>query len=216
MTSETPSTEPREPAEIAEIAATDATGAGAPQRRVLRGRRIAAVVVGVAMVPALYAAASAVTGGGERPAVSVGAQSTADPAGTEVEVEHGVTTVKPDDEPATAPSTPTSTTLPGSDDDATPPSTTMPEAGDDSPAVPAPAEPVTQTFTSTGGSIEVTLAGGALSLGPVTPAAGFTVEVHDAGADRVEVRFFDAQGKEWRIRVEIAGGAMTPEITFHG
>jgi hypothetical protein len=32
----------------------------------------------------------------------------------------------------------------------------------------------------------------------------------------VEVRFFDAQGKEWRIRVEVAGGAMTPEITFHG
>ncbi len=167
------------------------------------------------MVPALYAAASAVTGGGERPSVSVAAQSADDPAGTEIEVEHGVTTVKPDDSPS--PSTPTTPTLPGSDDDShVPPSTTVPGSDDDSPAAPVAAEPVTQTFTSTGGSIEVTLAGGALSLGPVTPAAGYTVEVHDAEAGRVEVRFFDAQGKEWRIRVEVAGGAMTQEITFHG
>jgi hypothetical protein len=210
MTRETPSTEATEPTEIA---ATEAAGAGAPRRRVLRGRRIAAVVVGVAMVPALYAVASAVTGGAERPSASVAAQSADDPAGTGSEVEHSVTTVEPDDTAAPAP---TSTTLPGSDDDATPPSTTVPEPGEDSPAVPAPAEPLTQTFTSTGGSIEVTLADGALSLGPVTPAAGFTVEVHDAEADRVEVRFFDAQGNEWRIRVEAAGGAMTQEITFHG
>jgi hypothetical protein len=75
---------------------------------------------------------------------------------------------------------------------------------------------VTQTFTSVGGSVEVTLTNGVLSLGPVRPAAGWTPEVHDAEGDRVEIRFFDTDGKEWRIRVEVASGAMTQETTFHG
>jgi len=50
----------------------------------------------------------------------------------------------------------------------------------------------------------------------VSPASGFTPQVHDGGGERVEVRFFDAQGKEWRIRIEVAGGTFTQEITFHG
>jgi hypothetical protein len=224
MHPESPAPEPTAP-ELGEVVATEATVSATTRPRARRGRRVLAVVAGVAMVPALYAAASAVTGGGERPNLSVAAHSADDPvgsgAGSEIEVEHGVTTVKPDDS-ATPPSPPTTPTVPGSDDDSTStptgPTTPENEPGDDNPSepVPAPAEPVTQTFVSDGGSIDVTLADGSLALGAVTPAAGYTVEVHDGGGSRVEVRFFDADGKEWRIRVEVSGGAMTQEITFHG
>jgi hypothetical protein len=223
MTHETPA--PETPEISAETATTEASSpSGTGHLRSLRGRhgrRVLAVVAGVAMVPALYAAASAVTGGGERPSLSVASHGADDPAGTEIEVEHGVTTVKPDDD-STSPSIPTTPTLPDSDDDSTSPSTpttpTLPDDDDDDDGAPAPAPaaPVTQTFTSVGGSVEVTLAGGALSLGPVAPATGYVAEIHDADSGRVEVRFFDADGKEWRIRVEVASGAMTQEITFHG
>ncbi len=135
--------------------------------------------------------------------------------GTEVEVEHGVTTVKPDDD-ATTPTTPTTpeATTPTTPEDSTPPAPTTPTVPDDS--TPPPAAPTPQTFSSAGGSISVTFADGALTLNRVSPADGFTSQVHDDDADRVEVRFFDAQGKEWRIRVEVEGGALTQEITFHG
>ena len=92
---------------------------------------------------------------------------------------------------------------------------TLPDDSTPPPAPEAPA-PVTQTFASTGGSITVTLANGVLSLDGVSAASGYNPEVHDNDGDRVEVRFFDAQGKEWRIRIEVAGSAMTQEITFHG
>jgi hypothetical protein len=146
---------------------------------------------------------------------AAGADDTTSVPGTEVETEHGVTTVKPDDSANPSPST---TTTPETEMEHGVP-TTVPESepGDDS-STPAPtlAPAVTQTFSSTGGSIDVTLGNGALTLNGVSPAAGYTPQVHDGGGERVEVRFFDAQGKEWRIRIEIAGGSMTQEITFHG
>ena len=66
MTSERPMTDPLEPVE---------TTASRPVARASRGRgkRVLAVVAGVAMVPAMFAAASAVTGGGTRPTVSTDA-----------------------------------------------------------------------------------------------------------------------------------------------
>jgi hypothetical protein len=212
--SEHPMTDPLEP-----TVAPEPQPAAAPPARASRGRgrRVLAVVAGVAMVPALYAAASAVTGAGDRPAVSAGAgadDTVATPPptpGTEIETEHGVTTVTPDDD-ATRPTTPAPTTPTTPDDSTPPPATddTTPPPASDAPAA------VSQTFTSAGGSIEVTLANGSLTLDDVTPAAGYTTDVHDGGGERVEVRFFDAQGKEWRIRIEVAGSAMTQEITFHG
>jgi len=213
MTSERPMTDPLEPVE---------TTASRPVARASRGRgkRVLAVVAGVAMVPAMFAAASAVTGGGTRPTVSAGAgadDTTASVPGTEVETEHGVTTVTPDD---SATPSPTTTSTPETEVEHGVPATTPEtgsEPGDDSvtPA-PIPAPAVTQTFSSTGGSIDVTLENGALTLDSVSPASGFTPQVHDGGGERVEVRFFDAQGKEWRIRIEVAGGTFTQEITFHG
>jgi hypothetical protein len=210
MTSEHPITDPVE------------TAVTRPPTRasIGRGKRVLAVVAGVAMVPALYAAASAMTGGGARPSVSAaaGADTTTTSApGTEVETEHGVTTVTPDDSTTPSPST---TTTPETEVEHGVPVTTPAtesEPGDDgaTPA-PTPSPAVTQTFSSTGGSIDVTLEHGALTLDRVSPAAGFTPEVHDGGGERVEVRFFDAQGKEWRIRIETAGGTFTQEITFHG
>lgn len=215
MTSERPLTDPLETVETVETAATRP----ATKASIGRGKRVLAVVAGVAMVPAMFAAASAVKGGGARPSVSAAAgadDTTTSVPGTEVETEHGVTTVTPDD---SATPSPTTTTTPETEIEHGVPTTpeTETEPGDDSSTpAPTPAPAVTQTFSSTGGSIDVTLENGALTLDSVSPAAGFTPEVHDAGGERVEVRFFDAQGKEWRIRIEVAGSSFTQEITFHG
>jgi hypothetical protein len=218
--SETPNTQPTHTE--SEPAPTEATDR--PRGRAIRVRRVLAVVAGVAMVPALYAAASAVTGGADTPkTVSVGAAGADDPAthdtGTETEVEHGVVTTVPEATTSTAPTTPTATVPEHETEVEHGVETTVPETepGDDHGApAPTPAPPVTQSFTSAGGSIEVTLADGALSLTSSSPAAGFTPQVHDNGPERVEVRFFDSSGNEWRIRVEASGGALTSEITSHG
>jgi hypothetical protein len=208
-----------------------------PSRRV---RRILAVGVGVAMVPALYAVASATTGGGgsnvdSRPSATVAARAGADDLGTELETEHGVVVEKPDGG-APTPSVPEATTptVPAVTTPTTPEvEHPVPEPGDDNgvdlpdhdvgddngndgSAAPAPAVPAgDQSFSSVGGSITVTVANGALSLASSTPAAGFGAEVDDNGPSRVEVRFTDGQ-TEWRIRVELAGGGLTSEVTQRG
>ena len=187
-----------------------------------------AVAAGVALVPALYAAASAATGGGGGAStVQVGRH--ADDLGTsatELETEHGVVVEKPHGG-ATTPSVPESTapTVPQATTPTTPEQEVehpVPEPGDDvgddhggdagtGTTVPSGS----QSFSSVGGSITVTVADGALSLASSSPAAGFTAEVHDNGPTRVEVRFSDGQ-TEWRIRIELGGGGLTSEITQHG
>jgi hypothetical protein len=82
-------------------------------------------------------------------------------------------------------------------------------------AGPAPAAaPITQTYSSPGGSITVRLADGAVSLVSTQPAAGFSQETDDLGPSRVEVRFDDGS-TEWRIRVDVVNGQLQPEITQH-
>ena len=130
-----------------------------------------------------------------------------------METEHGVTTVTPDDSATGSINGSTTTTMPETEVEDEPTTTLPPVTVPPAPEAPAA---VTQTVPSTGGSITVTLDNGALHLDDVSPATGFTVEVHDNTTSRIEVRFFDADGKEWRIRVEVAGGAMTQEITIHG
>ena len=88
------------------------------------------------------------------------------------------------------------------------------EQGGSTPTTPPGAQ--TQTFDSAGGSITVTLANGTLTLGTVTHADGYTYQTPNSAGQTVEVRFFDAKGKEWRIRVDLVNGAMVPEITSHG
>jgi hypothetical protein len=210
-----------------------------PPIRTRRWRRVLAVGAGVAMVPALYAVASATSGGGsDRPAASVhAAAGTSDP-GTELENEHGVVVAKPHGG-APTPSVPEVTTPTPTVPAPTVPTTPeqevehpVPEPGDDrgvdpvdddnsgpgnGPApTPAPAPAFDQAFSSAGGSITVTVANGAVSLASSSPAPGFAAEVHDNGPSRVEVRFFSSGGQEWRIRVELGSGGLTSEITQHG
>src|SRR3954447_25305626 len=198
-----------------------------------RLRRALAVAVGVAMVPALYAVASAATdtGGGSSSTVSAASRS-ADDRGTETEVEHGVVSEKPHGG-ATTPSAPgvTPPTTPDVTTPTTPEMSTpttpeqeiehpVPEPGDDNGndgtgGVVAPAPTGTQGFSSVGGSIVVSVNGSSISLASSSPAAGFGAEVHDNGPTRVEVRFTNG-GTEWRIRIELGAGGLTSEITQHG
>lgn len=71
--------------------------------------------------------------------------------------------------------------------------------------------PVTRTFSSTGGSITVRLAGGALSLVGSSPADGYTAEVEDDRPDRVRVRF-RGESRSTRIEVRLVGSEMVPDI----
>jgi hypothetical protein len=194
-----------------------------------RVRRALAVAAGVAMVPALYAVATATTGGGRSPSTVSAAHRSVDDRGTEREVEHGVEIEKPQGG-ATTPTVPEVTTPPTTPTapSATTPTTpeqevehSQPEPGDDN-GVDAPDddEPTVtvpsgaQSFSSVGGSITVAVNGDAISLTSSAPAAGFTAEVHDNGPSRVEVRFTNGD-TEWRIRVELGSGGLTSEVTQH-
>ena len=81
------------------------------------------------------------------------------------------------------------------------------------PAAPTtpPASSSTQTFESAGGSVGVGCAGVSASLGFATPRPGYATEVHDAGPERVEVRF-EGEAGESRITVTCAGGKPAAEI----
>jgi hypothetical protein len=79
--------------------------------------------------------------------------------------------------------------------------------------------PGSQTFSSVRGSIVVAVNASSISLVSSSPAAGFGAEVHDNGPSRVEVRFFGGGtdgDTEWRIRIELAAGGLTSEISQHG
>jgi hypothetical protein len=195
-----------------------------------RWRRALAVAAGVAMVPALYAVATAATGGGgSRPSTVQAARNGADDPGLETEIEHGVVVQKPHGgaptpsiPDATTPSIPDATTpsLPDVTTPSTPDPTTptLPEPGDDNGhdgGVVTPVPASTQAFSSVGGSIVVSTDGTSVSLVTSSPAAGFGAEVHDNGPSRVEVRFTNGD-VEWRIRVELGAGGLVPEITQHG
>jgi hypothetical protein len=195
-------------------------------------RRALAVAAGVAMVPALYAVATATTGGGgSTPSTVSAAHRSADDRGTETEIEHGVQVEKPHGgaptptvPDVTTPTSPATPTTPAATTPTTPEQEVehpVPEPGDDNgvdapdddePAVTVPS--AVQSFSSVGGSITVAVNGNALSLASSTPAAGFMAEVHDNGPSRVEVRFTNGD-TDWRIRVELGSGGLTSEITQH-
>jgi hypothetical protein len=71
--------------------------------------------------------------------------------------------------------------------------------------------PTTTTFTGQGGSVTVRLQNNSLTLVSYSATSGFSVEVHDSGGDRVEVRF-ESSSHETRIRVDVENGAMDPSI----
>ena len=66
------------------------------------------------------------------------------------------------------------------------------------------------TFDSSGGSITVRLAGGAIALaGDPSPSAGYSVRIDDNGPDRVRVRFESDAGRS-EIRVDLRGRPPRP------
>jgi hypothetical protein len=200
-----------------------------------RWRRALAVAAGVAMVPALYAVATAATGGAgdSTPSMVAAAQHGADDAGTETEIEHGVAIQKAH-RGATTPSVPEATTptTPDVTVPSTPQATTpttpehevehpVPEPGDDNgndrnrDGAVTPVPSGTRGFSSVGGSIVVSVDGSSLSLVSISPTAGFEADVHDSGPSRVEVRFADGN-TDCRIRIEVGAGGLTSEVTQHG
>jgi hypothetical protein len=211
-----------------ELMPTDTPTPSTPRRQP-RVRRALAIAAGVAMVPALYAVATAATDGGSTPSTVGAARQGADDGRTETEIEHGVVVEKPHGG-ATTPSVP-ETTSPSTPDvtaptipDVTTPTTpdvttpTTPEPGDDNgnhgggvTSVPSG----TQSFSSVGGAIVVAVNGSSLTLVASSPAVGFGAEVHDNGPNRVEVRFSNG-GREWRIRVELGSAGLTSEVSEHG
>ena len=70
-------------------------------------------------------------------------------------------------------------------------------------------------YSSAGGSSPLTSPATRCRSRRAPGRAGYTAEVHEDGPTRVEVRFDNGQ-TEWRIRVDVENGQLTPEITQHG
>jgi len=123
----------------------------------------------------------------------------------------------PDDSTDSTDRSVSDTSVPTTDREGSAPNSTTGNSGgggSDSPSsVPTTvaAAPVTKVFSGEGGSITVRLQDGALTLVTYSATGGFAVDVHDAGGDRVEVRFESASHRT-RIRVDLKGGAMDPAI----
>jgi cytoskeletal protein RodZ len=116
------------------------------------------------------------------------------------------TTATSIDSPSTNVSAPASPSTP---DQTQAPSPTSPPS---SPATtPATAPATTATFSGVGGSITVRLQNGTLSLVGTSAAGGFSVQVNQGGGQRVEV-VFRSDDHETRVRVDVSGGSMDPDI----
>ena len=106
--------------------------------------------------------------------------------------------------PATASTTTApSTTAPAATTTVVAPPTSPPPTAPTTTVAPAP-DPITQTYSSAGGSITVRWDGTALTLLDVTPAAGFGSEVEDERPDRIRVRF-EGDG-DFRIEIRVVDG----------
>jgi hypothetical protein len=80
---------------------------------------------------------------------------------------------------------------------------------------PVPASPVQRTWQGLGGTVQVSCTGTAASLVYAQPDDGFTVEVHERGPDRVEVRFEgrdDESDNESRVRAACVAGVPAFEV----
>ncbi len=106
--------------------------------------------------------------------------------------------------PATASTTTApSTTAPAATTTVVAPPTSPPPTAPTTTVAPAP-DPITQTYSSAGGSITLRWDGAALTLLDVTPAAGFGSEVEDERPDRIRVRF-EGDG-DFRIEIRVVDG----------
>jgi uncharacterized membrane protein YgcG len=117
--------------------------------------------------------------------------------------------------PAATASQPATSTLPAS-----PPATSTPPPAAAPVPVPEPAAPpatgeagtpgeVARTWDVAGGQVGALCTGAAIRLLYATPLDGWTVEVHDTGPERLEVRFDRSEGRS-RVRAQCVGG--TPQL----
>ena len=215
-------------------ATTDGLGIEAARSAVLaragRVRRRRAAVAGGAAMAGLIAAAVFVIGPGTDSTVTTPADQTDGAPATSVDSTVDTTTpgrapapTEPEDvtvttTPTTTSPDPTTTAPSAIPPTATAPPTTAPAAPGTTVVAPptspppttptttvAPPEPVTQTYSSAGGSITVGWDGVALSGLDVTPAAGFDHEVEDERPDRIRVRF-QGPGGDFRIEIRVQDG----------
>jgi hypothetical protein len=132
--------------------------------------------------------------------------TTALPESTRVETTIASTTVPPVAPTIVAPNPSVATTAASQSPPPTEPATTPAP-----PSAPPPTSTVT-TYDSSGGSIDVRLAGGAIALArDPSPRAGYSVRIDDNGPGRVRVRFEGAAGRS-EIRVDLQGGELVPDI----
>jgi len=72
-----------------------------------------------------------------------------------------------------------------------------------------------RTWQGVGGTVAVTCRGTSVSLDSAQPDSGFTIEVHERGPQRVEVRFEgrdDESDDKSRVRAGCAGGLPVFEV----
>jgi hypothetical protein len=180
------------------------------QARTRRRASFATAIAGVAVVVVVLAFVLGSGGGGDgsvrtppasnAPRTTQPSVSTTTPAGGSATPD-----TAPENEREQEQSVGTTPSVP----DATPP-TGPPET------TPTPAPSVQHgSADSPGGSITYDFVDGRVSLTGSTPVPGYTVEVHDVGPTRIEVRFSNGQ-TEWRIRVDVDNGVLQPpEVTQH-
>lgn len=105
------------------------------------------------------------------------------------------------------------TTRPTITDD---PTSTSPSASPTVSTSPPPASaPARRTWQGLGGTVSVTCRGNAVSLHSAQPDPGFTIEIHDRGPERVEVRFEgrdEESESESQVRARCAGGVPVFEV----
>jgi hypothetical protein len=105
---------------------------------------------------------------------------------------------------------PTITDDPTSDDP-----TSEPPPATGSTAPPAATTAVRRSWQGLGGTVTVTCRGAAVSLDSAQPDSGFTIEVHERGPERVEVRF-EGRGEEddskSRVRATCRAGVPVFEV----
>jgi len=75
----------------------------------------------------------------------------------------------------------------------------------------ATSESGAKTVSSAGGTVTVTYSNGNVFLTGATPALGFSMEIEDAGPDKVRVDF-DSGDDEISVRIEWKDGRLDIEI----
>lgn len=181
---------------------TDAALAVVQRRTRARRRwRVAASTLAVAAAVAVIFVAAGALIGDDRGTVRSPAASTASPVPSVRSTVAPTTAATPAPSPAAV-----TTTLPPS---STVTAVAPPASPTTEPASPSP----TTTYSSNGGSIVVTHAGGAISLArDPAPTDGWSFRIDDDGPTRVRVRF-ERDGSRSEIRVDLRGDELVPEIS---